>query len=81
MKVRLEASNSGFAYSTEIPPFDKPPDVLMWGTRVFRYVHERIDTGLVRTHVYREAFAYHLVGSEAEVDKPGASVLPSETGS
>jgi hypothetical protein len=45
-----------FVVGGEIPPFDKHPDVLLWGTRIFRFSHAEPD------HlVYVEAFTYALI--------------------
>lgn len=51
-KVRLETADGSFVHEGIIVPFVKRPDVILWGTRVFRHVTDSI---------YREAFFYALV--------------------
>lgn len=65
-KVRLYTSTGakptidlgGFVVEGEIPPFNIPPEVLMWGARLFVFVSTEEDTGV---YLYREAFAVALV--------------------
>lgn len=55
--VRLITNDGGFVVSGKVPPFDAPPDVIVWGQRVFTYSHtddEAVD-------VYIEAFSVALV--------------------
>lgn len=59
MKVELLTRDHGFVTRGEIPPFQPPPEVVTWGTRVF----VRDDTLNVEDHeviVYREGLLYHL---------------------
>lgn len=47
--VKLFTASGEFVAEVEIPPFDTFPEVLIWGSRVFR---------LGDDDVYREAFAF-----------------------
>ena len=53
MRVRLTVPSGGLVTEAEVPPFNQPPDVLLWGSRVFRFL--RLDDGVA---VYVEAFAF-----------------------
>lgn len=57
MKVKLETSDGEHVGHSHVPPFNKPPDVLLWGDRVFK-LHEDAKHGAV---VYRECFAVAIV--------------------
>ena len=52
VQVQLYTQGWEFVAVVEIPPFVKPPDVLIWGQRVFKYSHFY---GYER---YVEAFAF-----------------------
>lgn len=61
-KVRLMTAPgagqpSGLVVEGEVPPFITPPDVLVWGQRVFQDTHLCADDG---ARVYQECFAVHL---------------------
>lgn len=56
-KVLLYTREEEFVVSGWVPPFDVPPDVLIWGDRCFRY-NSTSDEGL---DVYVECFAVALV--------------------
>lgn len=61
-KVRLMTAPgagqpSGLVVEGEVPPFVTPPDVLVWGLRVFQDTHLHADDG---ARVYQECFAVHL---------------------
>lgn len=51
-KVRLMTKDGGFVTGGEVPLFDEPPDVVVWGERVFTYSHTDDET----VDVYVEAF-------------------------
>jgi hypothetical protein len=60
MKVKLYTSegimNRTFVHEAEIPPFvTGPPQVILWGIRVFRLTDTRTDG-----YCYTETFAYAL---------------------
>lgn len=40
MWVRLYTKANEFVVAAEIPPFEPPPEILMWGERVFRHESE-----------------------------------------
>jgi len=56
-KVRLLTKDGGFVTSGMIPAFNDPPDVIVWGSRIFQYD----STDDEREHVYIEAFSSYLV--------------------
>ena len=37
MKVILTTRDGGFVHESTIPPMTPPPEVIVWGTRVFVY--------------------------------------------
>jgi hypothetical protein len=49
MEVELRTKDGGLVTRAVLPPFDPPPDVLLWGARIFT----RADAGR-----YVEAFAF-----------------------
>lgn len=55
-KVRLETSNGELVVHGEVPPFNEAPDVLVWGTRIFKDTYQLQDD----ERVYRECFAVYL---------------------
>ena len=46
--------------TAKIPPFKKPPDVLLWGSRVFQR-RASFSAGLRSDYEYRECFAVTVV--------------------
>ena len=48
--VELHTREGGYVTTIEVPPFTKPPEVIIWGLRVFVLDQE--------AGKYREAFAY-----------------------
>jgi hypothetical protein len=36
LKVKLLTASGEFVFEHDLPPFDKPPEVIIWGSRVFR---------------------------------------------
>lgn len=77
-KVRLMTAPgagrpSGLVVEGEVPPFVTPPDVLVWGQRVFQDTHLNADDG---ARVYQECFAVHLhiiTNPKAFASSPDAS--------
>lgn len=62
LRVTLKTSDGALVHRTEIPPFNKYPDVLLWGDRIF-YLRNREDqNSLMGTYI--EAFAYAITGEE-----------------
>lgn len=52
---------AGFVHADDIPPFQPPASVVMWGGRCFTYRStERHPVTGQLTHRYIEAFAYFL---------------------
>jgi hypothetical protein len=62
MNVQLETRTGDLVTTGRVPPFNEPPEVLLWGVRVFR-LHDKGD-GMVRPTIYREAFATYLIDSD-----------------
>jgi len=68
MKVKLFTRTGGLVLAMEIPPFSEPPDVIVWGERIFcipdvdrdLFVHDlpHDETG------YVEAFTYAIPSGE-----------------
>jgi len=63
MFVKLFTRNDGFVVEGVIPPFSQPPDILIWGTRVFKFSAEMIDPKDNNREFlrYEECFAYYLI--------------------
>jgi len=55
MKCRLFTKAHEHVVDVEIPPFNEPPDVLIWGERIFKLVNTT--AGFVEPE-YTEAFSY-----------------------
>ncbi len=55
-KIRLETEDGRLVAEATRPPFGKPPEVVIWGQRVFK-LHEDKNS---ESHgsVYREVFAW-----------------------
>lgn len=60
---------NSFVTELEVLPYNRPPDVLLWGTRFFVYVGDRdLTTIAAAPHVvYREAFAVAPLPHDAAV--------------
>lgn len=65
MRVRLGTWEGNHVADATIPPFQKRPDVLIWGDRVFTHHAEVARDGDDVTQEYRECFAVAVI----EVDK------------
>lgn len=55
--VRLMRKDGGFVTTGQVPLFNEPPEVIIWGQRIFTYSHtddESVD-------VYVEAFSVALI--------------------
>lgn len=52
MTVKLFSADNVFVTALDLPPFNEPPQVLIWGVRVFMRV------GAVGAWSYIEVFAY-----------------------
>lgn len=70
--IRLETETLAFVGWARLPAFDRPPDVLHWGNRTFRYrgfwAHGADDSDAYL--VYREAFVCTLVTDPSPVRPP-----------
>lgn len=62
MRVTLYVANGqGFpVHETNVPKFAKPPEVLIWGGRVFSYHATRYTFAEPVAAVYYEVFAFTL---------------------
>lgn len=65
MPVKLYTRDGGFVHAATIPPMQPPPEVLVWGSRVFvRGLGTQTGVALELDHtvtlVYTEAFAFTL---------------------
>lgn len=49
---------SGFVANVEVLPFNEPPEVIVWGSRIFK-LHEKSDDFPNKPDVYRECFAWY----------------------
>lgn len=58
--VKLYAQAGGFVVEGEIPRFNDPPEILIWGERFFRYSCIVFENGVDHL-VYTEAFTVALV--------------------
>lgn len=58
-KVTLETADGTFVHEGIIVPFVKRPDVIMWGTRLFRHLTDS---------VYREA-SYFVLADQAGINQ------------
>lgn len=65
MHVRLKTSDDKTVYDTSIPPFNTPPDILLWGARIF--LKSRADELEEERLVYREARAFAIVASTSQM--------------
>lgn len=68
MNVRLYNKLGAFVVAAIIPPFDVPPDVLLWNSRVFHFEKkccDDYDTSLTKTEPtwsrYVESFAFYVL--------------------
>ena len=57
--VKLFAKGGGFVANVTIPPFNEPPDILLWGTRCFVYDDAATKDAEPPLH-YTEAFYYAI---------------------
>jgi len=58
MRIELRTRDGGIVHDAEIPPFEPPPEVVSWGTRIF--VHQGNDTD-GGPEQYREGLLWPLV--------------------
>ena len=57
--ARLETATGDLVTTVEVLPFNEPPDVIIWGTRIFKL--HKATRDFVRPDVYRECFAWTAV--------------------
>ena len=56
--ARLEVSTGEFVTNVYVLPFNEPPDVLIWGTRIFK-LHQKASDFPNDPDIYRECFAWY----------------------
>ena len=60
MRITLKTKNGGFVRTAEIPPFALPPEIIMWGARMF--VRDAAQLGDADAPVeYLEGLMYPLI--------------------
>lgn len=59
MKVKLTVQDHLVGYF-QIPPFQTPPDVLVWGDRIFKIRNVEPPPMDNCSNIYDEAFAYYI---------------------
>jgi hypothetical protein len=65
VNIKLVTADGGFVGYATIPPFTTRPEVIMWGSRVFKLTGHGGDNG--QTYgIYREVFTFALVGMTRE---------------
>lgn len=62
IKVALETTTCKLVTTGRIPPFSTLPEVLLWGTRVFKLVAPPWDPD--KPVVYRECFSAYLADTD-----------------
>lgn len=64
VKVPLLTRNGEFVVTVEVPPFQPPADIIIWGARIFSRTERRGhgETGAD----YLEAFAYMVPPNQVE---------------
>lgn len=75
MKIKLYARDGGFVAEVVIPPFNDPPEALLWGSRLFvlpnanNYGHRHVCALPTEPEIvhYVEAWAYAVALPEARV--------------
>lgn len=70
MKITLKSREGQFVAQAEIPPFNTPPEVIVWGDRVFQR--------WLKTSEYHEVFCYWCVVTDAPA-KPEQPPTPEGT--
>ena len=66
--IRLAARDGGHVCDVIIPPFQKLPEVLVWGERFFTFHTKLDDPEELCVAEYREAFAYCVPPIDYEPD-------------
>ena len=66
MRIRLETASGENVSTFDIPPFQTPPDVIVWADRTFTLANRTQRLG-EPTYIYGEAFAYYLCPTDEKV--------------
>jgi hypothetical protein len=56
--ARLEVATGEFVTNVYVLPFNEPPQVIIWGSRIFK-LHKEAQDFPKDQDVYRECFAWH----------------------
>lgn len=77
--ARLETAAGGLVTYASMPPFNKLPDVVFWGERVFRFSGRTfVLRELKFVPRYREGFSVALVDSATPRDRiAGGAIIPA----
>jgi hypothetical protein len=72
-KIKLVTSSFERVAEIEIPPFKPLYEILLWGSRFFRYHSRKMRPGNeeIETITYVEASCYAVVGQEPKVQDGG----------
>jgi hypothetical protein len=60
MRIRLAISDGGYVADVTIPPFQKMPEVVVWGERFFAFHVMLTEPEDICAAEYREVFAYFI---------------------
>lgn len=58
MKIELYTRTGEFIAAAQIPEFDYPPDIVLWGERIFHTDFLLVDTADDDSYGYSEATTY-----------------------
>lgn len=68
MKIVLRTIDDEIIGQTTIPKFDRAPEIIIWGARVFDYAgpDDEISTDNSIAHLYIEAASIYIIISEVK---------------
>ena len=69
-QVELLTTDGRFVTNGTIPPFDVPPDVIIWGDRIFQHkdTYAGDEDGTYHIDSYRECFAVTLAPNNSATE-------------
>ena len=75
--IRLETADGGFVGWARLPPFNKAPDILVWGERFFRNRGAFVKGPAAKPEdphyvLYSEAFSFFLPANMVTSERPAA---------
>lgn len=68
IRIRLAIDNGDHVMDVTIPPFQKLPEVVIWGQRFFAFHHVISEAEDACKAEFREVFAYWIPTGEIEPD-------------